>query len=149
MARVLTPLDQFLERLRSQAHTPGPNYPSDKEMKCEQIPEQEGQEPPASSYPLHTHTLSPNYPPDGELECETKCESSSHFKELGWLADLDAEEALFRLWWRMLPDKNLARRRWRTTLNWYCQEKGFGPETLKALKRRVRDLWGMAKGTAL
>ena len=64
-------------------------------------------------------------------------------------AELVEEEALFRLWWRTLPDKSLARRRWRSTLNWYCQEKGFGPETLKALKRRVRDLWGMAKGTAL
>ena len=64
-------------------------------------------------------------------------------------AELDAEEALFRVWWRTLPDKNLARRTWHSTLTWYCQEKGFGPETLKALKRRVRDLWGMAKGTAL
>ncbi len=95
MARVLTPLDQFLERLRSQAHTSGPKYPSDKEVKCEQVPELEGQEPPVSSYPHHTHTLSSNYPPDAELECEEKCDEQSHFRELGRLANLNAEEGDF------------------------------------------------------
>ncbi len=57
------------------------------------------------------------------------------------LASLDTEEALFRVWWRTLPDQNLARRRWRSTLSWYHQEKGFGPEMLEALEQRVQDLW--------
>ncbi len=57
------------------------------------------------------------------------------------LASLDAEEALFRVWWCTLPDKNLARRRWRATLSWYHREKGFGPEMLEALEQRVQDLW--------
>ncbi len=141
MARVLTPLDQFLERLRSQTHTSEPNYPSDKEVKCEEVPEREGQGPPVPSNPHHTHTLSPNYPRDTELECEAKCDEESHFLRELDRADLDAEEALFRMWWRTLPDKGLAQRTWCSTLSWYCQEKGFGPEMLEALKQRLRDLW--------
>ncbi len=141
MARVLTPLDQFLERLRSQAHTSEPNYSSDKEVKCEEVPEREGQGPPVPSNPHHTHTLSPNYPRDTEFECETKCDEGSHFGQLGRLADLDTEEALFRVWWRTFPDENLARRRWRSTLNWYSQEKSLALEMQEALQQRVQDLW--------
>ncbi len=57
------------------------------------------------------------------------------------LADLDVEEALFRIWWRTFPDKNLARRRWRSTLSWYCQEKSLEPEMRETLQQRVQDLW--------
>ncbi len=57
------------------------------------------------------------------------------------LASLDTEEALFRVWWWTLPDKNLARQRWRSTLSWYCQEKSLEPEMRETLQQRVQDLW--------
>ena len=56
-------------------------------------------------------------------------------------AELDAEEALFRVWWRTLPDKNLARRTWHSTLTWYCEEKSLELEMQEALQQRVQDLW--------
>ncbi len=90
--------------------------------------------------------------PSLDPECEAGREPLSHFRlaegraprpatELGRLADLDTEEALFRVWWRTLPDLALARKTWRSTLRWYCQEKSLGPETLEALQQRVQDLW--------
>ncbi len=57
------------------------------------------------------------------------------------LASLDTEEALFRVWWRTLPDLALARKTWRPTLSWYCQEKSLEPEMRETLQQRVQDLW--------
>ncbi len=56
------------------------------------------------------------------------------------LATLVAEEALFRVYWRSLPDKDLARRAWYSTLKYYCSEKELGPESMEALERRCQDL---------
>ena len=58
------------------------------------------------------------------------------------LADLDAEEALFRVYWRTLLDKPLARRTWPSEVRWYCQQKGLDAETLAELEQRCRDLLG-------
>ncbi len=55
-------------------------------------------------------------------------------------ADLDAEEALFRVYWRTLPGKAQARQAWPSEVEWYCRQKGLDAEIVERLERRCRDL---------
>ena len=55
-------------------------------------------------------------------------------------ADLDAEDALFRMWWGTLPDQPLARRCFHSYVVFYCQGKGLGKEIEWELERRCQDL---------
>lgn len=52
---------------------------------------------------------------------------------------LEAEEALYRIWWRTLPDKALARRS-DGHLPYWGRERGLSVETLDWLRGRVKDL---------
>ncbi len=54
---------------------------------------------------------------------------------------LEAEEALFRLWWRTLPNKTMARGDWAAEMAYYGRQKRFSEPFLAALKTRVKDLW--------
>ncbi len=56
------------------------------------------------------------------------------------LATLDAEEALFRTYWKTIPDKTLARRTWPSELRYYCRVKRLGVEVAEDLEKRCRDL---------
>jgi len=58
-----------------------------------------------------------------------------------WIASLDEEEALFRLYWRTLPDKVLAWRTWPSEIRRYCEQKGINVDVKAELERRCRDLW--------
>ena len=53
---------------------------------------------------------------------------------------LEAEEALFRLWWRTLPDKALARSRWADHVEYYGQSRGLSNALITALMTRAQDL---------
>lgn len=55
-------------------------------------------------------------------------------------ADLDAEEALFRVYWRTLPDKALARRTWPSEVRWYCGQKDLNGWVEEELVWRCEDL---------
>ncbi len=55
-------------------------------------------------------------------------------------AVLEAEEVLFRLWWRTLPNKTMAREDWEAECAYYGEQKGFSRPFLEALKTRVKDL---------
>lgn len=55
------------------------------------------------------------------------------------LPALEAEEPLYRLWWRTLPDKALARRM-DGHLAYWGRERGLSAEALDWLRGRVRDL---------
>lgn len=57
----------------------------------------------------------------------------------GPLPDLAAEEQLFRLWWKTLPDKPLARARGGDLAHWQ-RERGLSDVALAGLRARVRDL---------
>ena len=57
-------------------------------------------------------------------------------------AELVEEEALFRLYWKTLPDKARARRIWPFDVRHYCRAKGLGLEVLEELERRCQDLLG-------
>ncbi len=57
------------------------------------------------------------------------------------LATLEAEETLFRTYWRTLPDKALAWERWPYDVRNYCQTKQIGREMMVQLESRCRDLW--------
>ena len=59
---------------------------------------------------------------------------------LGRLADLDAEEALFRTYWKTIPDKTRARRTWPSELRYYCRVKRLGVEMMHELEKRCPDL---------
>ena len=52
---------------------------------------------------------------------------------------LVAEEALYRLWWKTLPDKDLARR-CDGHLAYWQTERGLSADTLTWLRSRVSDL---------
>ncbi len=56
-------------------------------------------------------------------------------------AILEAEEVRFRLWWRTLPNKTMARQNWAAELAYYAAQKGLSKAVLEALKARVEDLW--------
>ncbi len=53
---------------------------------------------------------------------------------------VEAEAILFRLWWRTLPNKTMARQNWAAELAYYVAQKGLSRPFLDALKARVRDL---------
>jgi hypothetical protein len=55
------------------------------------------------------------------------------------LPDLAAEEALYRVWWRTLPDKALARRTDGHLAHWQ-RERRLSDAALATLRARVRDL---------
>ncbi len=55
-------------------------------------------------------------------------------------AALDEEEALFRVYWRTLPDKALARRTWPSEVRWYCGQKDLDGWVEEELVRRCEDL---------
>ncbi|OGB92207.1 MAG: hypothetical protein A2Z31_00040 [candidate division NC10 bacterium RBG_16_65_8] len=55
------------------------------------------------------------------------------------LPTLRDEEALYRLWWKTLPDKKLAREH-DGHLAYWCRERGLSAESLDSLRGRVRDL---------
>jgi hypothetical protein len=55
------------------------------------------------------------------------------------LPSLADEESLYRLWWRTLPDKRLAREH-DGHLAYWARERGLDPESLAWLRRRVADL---------
>ena len=57
------------------------------------------------------------------------------------LPDFKAEEHLYRLWWRTLPDKALARRM-DGHLTYWARERGLSTEAAEGLRDRVRDLLG-------
>ncbi len=59
---------------------------------------------------------------------------------LGRLADLDAEEALFRTYWRTLPNPALARKKWPYDVRHYCQARQLSAEMMGELEQRCRDL---------
>ena len=54
---------------------------------------------------------------------------------------LEAEAVLFRLWWRTLPDKPLARQNWAAEIAYYAAQKGFSGPFIETLKVRIADLW--------
>ena len=56
------------------------------------------------------------------------------------LATLDTEEALFRIFWKTLPDKSHARQTWPSELRYYCRVKRLGVEVAEDLEKRCRDL---------
>ncbi len=56
------------------------------------------------------------------------------------LATLDTEEALFRTYWKTIPDKTRARRTWPSELRYYCRVKRLGVEVAEDLEKRCRDL---------
>ena len=53
---------------------------------------------------------------------------------------LDAEEVLFRMWWRTLPNKTMAKENWEAELAYYGAQKGFSRPFLEALKAKVKYL---------
>ncbi len=53
---------------------------------------------------------------------------------------LEAEEELFRLWWRTLPDKISARKRWVDIARYYGRAKGLSNAFINALLVKVQDL---------
>lgn len=53
---------------------------------------------------------------------------------------LQAEETLFRLWWRTLPNKTMAKESWEAEVAYYSAKKGFSEPFLEALKARIGDL---------
>lgn len=55
------------------------------------------------------------------------------------LPDLGAEEQLFRLWWKTLPDKALAQAHGGHLAYWQ-RERRLSDAALAALRARVRDL---------
>ncbi len=55
------------------------------------------------------------------------------------LADLTREEALYRLWWRTLPDKALARRKDGHLAYWQAN-RNLRDEEVAWLRTQVRDL---------
>jgi len=55
------------------------------------------------------------------------------------LPSLVDEESLYRLWWRTLPDKKLAREHGGHLAYW-GRERGLDAEALAWLRRRVSDL---------
>lgn len=55
------------------------------------------------------------------------------------LPDLAAEEALYRVWWRTLPDKALAKRMGGHLGHWQ-RERRLSDAALRALHARVGDL---------
>jgi|MudIll2142460700_1097286.scaffolds.fasta_scaffold23847_4 hypothetical protein len=55
------------------------------------------------------------------------------------LPSLANEEALYRLWWRTLPDKKLARDNGGHLVYW-ARERGLSQESLAWLRGRVNDL---------
>jgi len=57
------------------------------------------------------------------------------------LAALDTEEALFRTYWKTLPDNTLARQTWPSELRYYCRVKRLGVEMMQELEKRCRDLF--------
>jgi hypothetical protein len=124
----MNPLDRFIENLRSRMAGRF-NF----------------------SYSGHNHTSEAKSAPNMDLECETKCDTrttlpehpaSSPTTDSERLAALEEEEALFRLYWRTLPNKTLARRTWPSQVRWYCEQKGLGQEMMDALNWRCRDLLG-------
>ncbi len=56
------------------------------------------------------------------------------------LATLDTEEVLFRVFWKTLLDKTLARQTWPSDLRYYCRVKRLGVEVAQQLEKRCRDL---------
>ncbi len=77
-------------------------------------------------------TLSPS-PPSSPSESASGESSISP-------AVLEAEEVLFRLWWRTLPDKTLARQQWAEEVAYYGEQKGLSTSFLDALRARVKGL---------
>lgn len=55
-------------------------------------------------------------------------------------AVLEAEEVLFRLWWRTLPNKTMAKENWEDELAHYGAQKRFKKPFLEALKARIQNL---------
>jgi len=53
---------------------------------------------------------------------------------------LNAEEVLFRMWWRTLPNKPMARENWAAEIAYYGAQKGLSRPFLEALKAKVKDL---------
>ncbi len=107
-----------LRQERGEAPPPEPSTPASVDEMA-QLP-LEAREVPASRYQDLHLTLSPT--------------------DLGRLADLDAEEALFRLYWKTLPDKARARRTWPSEAQWYCQQKGLDAQIMEKLEHRCQDL---------
>lgn len=61
-------------------------------------------------------------------------------KFAGTEAWLKAEEDCFRVWWRTLPDKSQARKRWNELLEEFGRHRNVGGPFLSLLGERVRDL---------
>ena len=55
-------------------------------------------------------------------------------------AKLEAEEVHFRLWWRTLPDKISARKRWVDIARYYGRAKGLSNAFTNSLLVKVQDL---------
>jgi hypothetical protein len=85
--------------------------------------------------------LEPEAPPKGSAESTLSPERVSLKVEVN-PALLEAEETLFRLWWRTLPDQAMAWRAFRQYVAYYCREKGLSLAFEEALVSKVADLAG-------